>query len=136
MRAAATVAAAVGVAGLVAVTGSARATHGGVPAPAAFRLADGSVACAVLDAGALACRGASVAQAVVLEADGETRAARLDVPAADAPVLAAGEGWWHGDTTCRADGAAIRCSNGRGSISVTGGGLAATGAGASARFGG
>jgi hypothetical protein len=107
------------VGGLLAVSGTARTTGvGGTPAPAAFRLADGSAGCA-FDGERLACRSAASPTAVVLEADGSSQPTDTAVAwDEDTPVLWQTESWWHGGFSCRVVDAVLVCASGRGSISV------------------
>ena len=104
--------------GTLAVSGSAGTSGGvgGTPAPAAFRLSDGSAGCA-FDGSRLAC--ATVAgRGVVLEADGSSRPARSAVTWDETtPVLLRTESWWHRGFSCRVDGGIV-CDRGNGSISV------------------
>ena len=106
--------------GILAVSGLAGTSHsGGAPAAAAFRLADGSVACNYAD-GTVACRADRVDAVVVLEADGsshedEDRAVAWDD---STPVLLPGESWWHGEVSCRADAREITCMSGSGELHV------------------
>jgi hypothetical protein len=103
--------------GVLAVAGTAGGA-GGSPAPAAFRLADGSAACA-FDGDLLACRGRDATSAVVLRADGSSEADAVDVAWNDTtPVLRPTESWWHGGFACRVDDNAIVCDRERGSITV------------------
>jgi len=98
------------VGGLVAVGATARDTAGGVPAPSTFRLGDGSAGCA-FDGTKLACRSASSASAVVLDADGRTRAARERVAwDTSTPVLRRSESWFNGVFTCSVHDTTIVCS--------------------------
>jgi hypothetical protein len=111
--------------GTLAVSGAAR-TPGGdrtpTPAPAAFRLEDGSAGCA-FDGTRLACATASLRTGVVLEADGSSRpAANPVVWDETTPVLKRAESWWHGDFSCRVE-ARLLCERGSGSISVGAGGV-------------
>ena len=108
--------------GALAVSGGAR-TPGlsGTPAPAAFRLSDGSAGCA-FDGSSLACATAG-GKGAVLEADGDSHPAAGAVTWNEVtPVLQRTESWWHGGFSCRvADG--IVCERGSGSISVGAGGV-------------
>lgn len=107
--------AAAGVASLVASAGAAAPRR----ADATFRLADGSVACAWVDSGAVACRTAGAAEALVLRADGTSRVARVAVTwSAKTPVLLASESWWLGRIRCTAKAGSIRCSAADGTIGV------------------
>jgi hypothetical protein len=112
-------AAALAVTGLVAVSGVA-ATGGvdGVPAPAAFRLEDGTVGCVLLDASRLACRAADGAAAALTD-DGASSPTDADVSWDDStPVLLPAESWWNGAFSCRVAGAGVACSAGDGAIEV------------------
>lgn len=118
-RFATALAAAAAATGLVAVAGSA-GTGGahGEPAAAGFRLADGTVACALVD-GALACRADGADTAAVLERDGRSRAADVDVPHdASTPVLLRAESWWLGGFSCRVVAESVVCRAGDGAITV------------------
>jgi hypothetical protein len=96
--------------GLLAVGATARGTDSGSPAPAAFRLGDGSAGC-VFDGTRLACSSRSSAAGVVLDAQGRTRASRERVAwDASTPVLQWTEGWFNGVFTCKVDGTTIVCS--------------------------
>ncbi len=103
--------------GTLAVSGAARTPGDGKPAPAAFRLSDGSAGCA-FDGARLACATASLPTGIVLEADGGSRpAARAVVWDETTPVLQRAESWWHGAFSCRVEGRLV-CERGSGSISV------------------
>jgi len=94
------------------------------PAPASFRLEDGSAACALLESGALACRARGGEAAVVLEPDGSSHPADVDVGWDEStPVLLAAESWWDGDVRCRMAAGALACSRAGGSIFVDAGGV-------------
>ena len=94
---------------------------GGEPAPAAFRLSDGSAGCA-FDGSRLAC-GTAEGRGVVLEADGSSHPAPKAVPWNEAtPVLQRTDSWWHGGFSCRVEGGVV-CTRGSGSISVGTGGV-------------
>ena len=117
---------AVAVASVVAVlTGFAGAeAAGGEPAPASFRVEDGSAACGFLESGALACRARGGEAAVVLEPDGSSHPADLDVRwDASTPVLLAAQSWWSGDVRCRPAAGALSCSRAGGAIFVDAGGI-------------
>jgi len=106
--------------GLLAVSSAARTSDAsGSPAPAAFRLLDGSAGCA-FDGSRLACSSRTGATAV-LEEDGSSRpsddAVRWD---AATPVLRSTESWWHGGFSCRVAGFEIVCERETGSIAVGG----------------
>ena len=107
-------AAAVGLAlvGAAAVAGVAgTAASDGAPAPAAFRLPDGSAGCVFDRSGSIACRRAGAATALVLEPDGTVRAGGRDVAwTAATPVLLPGESWWYGGVSCVAGGGTVVCS--------------------------
>ena len=94
---------------------------GGRPAPAAFRLSDGSAGCA-FDGSRLACATAE-GRGVVLEADGSSRPTPKAVTwNEDTRVLHRTDSWWHGGFSCRvSDG--IVCTRASGSISVGAGGI-------------
>ena len=111
--------------GLLAVSGTARTTGvGGVPAPAAFRLSDGSAGCA-FDGGRLACRAASFPTAVALDSEGRSEPTDAEVAWDETtPVLRLSESWWHGDFSCQVVDIDLVCAAESGSISV-----AATGVG-------
>jgi hypothetical protein len=108
--------------GLLAVSGAARTSSSGapgVPAPAAFRLTDGSAGCA-FDGSRLAC-GSRTGATAVLEADGSSHPADEEVAWNDStPVLHRTESWWHGGFGCRVDGDEIVCERENGSIAVGG----------------
>jgi hypothetical protein len=109
---------AVSVGGLLAVSGAARS-----PAPAGFRLADGSAGCAY-DGARLACRSASMTSAVVLEADGSSSGGDVHVVWNDStPILRPTESWWHEGFSCRVADADLVCDRGSGSIAVGPGGV-------------
>jgi hypothetical protein len=92
---------------------------GGSSALGALRLDDGSVGCRLLDAGTLACRGAGRERAVVLAADGSSRAGDVAVdPSEDTPVLLSSESWWQGAFSCRVRAAVVTCTAGGGAITV------------------
>ena len=112
------------VGGLLAVSGTARTTGpDGAPAPAAFRLADGSAGCA-FDGERIACRSATAPTAVELERDGSSRPADADVTWDQAtPVLRQTESWWHGGFSCRVLDSDLVCASATGSISVAPGGV-------------
>lgn len=104
--------------GTLAVSGTARTpgAGGGTPAPAAFRLSDGSAGCA-FDGSRIAC-ATSGGRGVVLEADGTSHPARSAVSWNDTtPVLRRTASWWHGGFTCRVDRDLV-CERADGSISV------------------
>ena len=112
-------AAAVAAAAIVVLTGFGRPTA--AVAPAAFRTADGSTACAALASGAIACRTRGTARALVLHPDGRSNATALAlVWTHGTDVLLAAESWWRGDTVCRAAAARVRCSARGGTISLAG----------------
>lgn len=101
---------ALAVGGLLAVGATARDTSTGVPAPASFRLADGSAGCA-FDGAKLACSGAASSPTVVLDDRGRTRAARHRVEwDASTPVLRWTESWFNGVFSCRLDERTILCT--------------------------
>ena len=104
--------------GLLAVTGVAgTGASGGDPAPAAFRLADGSAGCNFLDSGEIACRATESPSALVLEPDGDVRAADVAVTWDDStPVLQAAEGWWHGDVSCGVVEGRLACATESGGV--------------------
>jgi hypothetical protein len=120
-RSASITAAAAAIFGLAAMTGiAATGAPDGAPAAAAFRLADGSVACNFRDSGNIVCRGAGRAEAVVLEPGGTTRLEPAAVVSWNdtTPVLLAAESWWNGAVSCRVSGPRVVCSTGAGSVSV------------------
>lgn len=88
--------------GLIAMTGLAgTGAPGGDPAPAAFRLADGSAGCNFLESEEIACRAVGSPSALVLGRDGDVRSEDVAVSWNDeTPVLQAAESWWHGDFSC------------------------------------
>jgi hypothetical protein len=104
--------------GTAAGSGAARAPGGGggMPAPAAFRLSDGSAGCA-FDGTRLACASAA-GRGVVLEPDGSSHPAPRAVTWDETtPVLARTDSWWHGGFSCRVD-VDLVCERESGSISV------------------
>jgi hypothetical protein len=107
------------VAGLLAVSGTARTPGAdGTPAPAAFRLADGSAGC-VFDGERIACGTASMSSAVVLEPDGSSAVADVAVEWNDAtPVLRSTESWWHHGYSCRSADLELLCERANGTIAV------------------
>ncbi|MGH3130920.1 MAG: hypothetical protein ACRDNX_08900 [Gaiellaceae bacterium] len=115
---------------LLAVSGFAgTGDSGGVPAPASFRLANGSAGCSFFDSGEIGCRTEAGPSALVLEPDGDSRPADVFVGWDETtPVLLSGESWWHGDVVCRAGGDDVTCSTETGGEIVVGargaGGLA------------
>jgi len=109
--------------GTVAVSGAARTpgAGGGTPAPAAFRLSDGSAGCA-FDGVRLAC-ATSKGRGVVLEPDGNSHPAPRAVTWNNTtPVLRRAESWWHGGFSCHIEGDLV-CERENGSISVGAGGI-------------
>jgi hypothetical protein len=108
--------------GLLAVSGGAHPGSAGEPAPAAFRLLDGSAGCS-FDGARLACSSQQGGTAV-LEGDGSshpsTERAAWD---SSTPVLRRTESWWHGGFSCRVAGEEIVCERGHGSIAVGGDGV-------------
>ena len=109
--------------GTAAVSGTARTPGAGVgsPAPAAFRLSDGSAGCA-FDGSRIAC-ATSGGRGVVLEADGSSHPAPKAVTWNDAtPVLRRTASWWHGGFSCHVEGDLV-CERENGSISVGAGGI-------------
>jgi hypothetical protein len=113
-----TAAAAMAIFGLLAMTGVAgTGSATGDPAPAAFRLDDGSAGCNFLGSGEIACRAVESPNALVLEPDGGVRSADVAVHWDEStPVLSAAESWWHGDVTCRVDGNRLACSTAEGGL--------------------
>jgi hypothetical protein len=112
--------------GVLAVSGLAgTGDAGGMPAAAAFRLADGSVACDYAH-GRVACSAAGQDEAIVLEPDGSSHAGAVSEVGWDesTPVLLPGESWWNGDLSCLAAEAEVTCTAGDAELHVT-----ATGAG-------
>ena len=98
------------VGGLLAVSGTAHTRGGGTPADAAFRLGDGSAACAFAD-GQLACRSAESRRAFVLAPDGSTSVE--DTPVSwdeQTTVLRPTESWWHGGFACRVEAHRPACT--------------------------
>ena len=106
--------------GLLAVT--AMATTGvpaGEPAPAGFRLADGSAGCFLAEDDELACRTAGLDASVVLARDGSSRVSRTPVEwNRDTPLLGAAELWWHAGFVCRVRHGRVHCAAGGGSIAA------------------
>ena len=113
-----TVAAAMTIFGLLAMTGVAgTGAAGGDPAPAAFRLGDGSAGCNFLASGELACRAAGSPTALVLEGDSGVRSANVAVNWNDStPVLGASESWWHAGVNCRVHAGRLACSTADGGL--------------------
>jgi hypothetical protein len=99
-------------AGLAAVSSSALPSgRFGDPAPASFRLPDGSAGCRFFASGEIACRAAGTASSIVLEPDGNSLIAHRDVAwSADTPVLDRGESWWNGSVSCRVARRTIACA--------------------------
>ena len=109
--------------GTAAVSGAARTPggEGGTPAPAAFRLSDGSAGCA-FDGSRLACATAT-GRGVVLEPDGSSHPAPRAVTWDETtPILRRTASWWHGGFTCHVE-IDLVCERGSGSISVGAGGV-------------
>ena len=106
--------------GLLAVTGIASTgLPSGDPAPAGFRLADGSAGCRLVSSHELACRTQGIGASVVLATDGSSRVTPVDVVWTRAtPVLRAGQQWWHAGFVCRVDRGRVHCSAGDGSVSA------------------
>lgn len=109
------------VVGLLAVAGTAgTGALGGTPAPAAFRLADGSVGCNYLAGGSIACRAQGESSALVLDSDGGSRVA--DTPVywdESTPVLKPSASWWNGAFFCRVEeGRAVCATEAGGRITV------------------
>jgi hypothetical protein len=118
---------ALAVGGLLAVGATARGTTEGLPAPASFRLGDGSAGC-VFDGTKLACRGVSTSSTVVLDAEGRTRASRERVEWDGlTPVLRWTESWFNGVFSCHVDVTTIVCSTTDGGLLAVGGGRIAGG---------
>ena len=116
-RTAATAVAATACFVLLAVTGVAGTGSSGDPAPAAFRLDDGSAGCNFLGSGEIACRAIGSPDALVLEPDGDVRIDDLDVVWDDAtPVLGSAESWWHGGFSCSAADGRLACSTASGGV--------------------
>ena len=113
--------------GLGAVSGTAgTASPGGKPAPAAFRLADGSAGCTYLSSGAIACRAEGQPRALVLERSGKSRVAGVAVEWSDRTrALLPGESWWHGNVSCRAQTGIVCSTANGGTISVASSGVGA-----------
>jgi hypothetical protein len=110
--------------GLAAVSGVAGTSAGGEPAPAAFRLEDGSAGCRLLDGDTLACRAAGSDAAALLAADGSSHPGEVDVAwDDDTPVLLPAESWWHGAFSCRVRAAVVTCAAADGAITVEHGAL-------------
>jgi hypothetical protein len=103
--------------GLLAVSGGAQPSASGEPAPAAFRLLDGSAGCS-FDGSRLAC-SSRTGRTAVLESDGSSHPSAEAVEwDASTPVLRRTESWWHGGFSCRVAGEEILCERERGSIAV------------------
>jgi hypothetical protein len=107
--------------GLLAVSGTAHTRDGGVPAEAAFRLADGSAGCAYAD-GRLACRTNGMRRASVLAVDGSTSAGDVPVSwSSETTVLRPTESWWHGGFMCGAAEGRLVCTTLDGGMLAVGG---------------
>jgi hypothetical protein len=109
-------------AGAAAVTGIASTgAPAGEPAPAGFRLADGSAGCVLVAADELACRSADIDAAVSLSRDGSSRITDAEVSWDETmPVLRAAEQWWHAGFVCRVHRGRAYCAAGGGSVSAGG----------------
>ncbi len=113
-----------GLAVLALVTASAAFRGDPVPAEAAFRLADGSAGCRLLDSGELACRARGLDTGTVLAPDGDSRPEAVEVWwDHSTPVLLPAESWWHSGFTCRAPDGSVVCTSGDGAISAGDGGV-------------
>jgi hypothetical protein len=118
----AAVAVATGLAAVAGVAGTSRS--GGEPAPAAFRLEDGSAGCRLLDRDTLACRAAGSDAAAVLAADGSSHPGDVDVDWDEGtPVLLTAESWWHGPFSCNVRGPVVTCAAADGAVTVERGAL-------------
>lgn len=116
------VAVATGLAAVSGVAGTSRSS--GAPAPAAFRLEDGSAGCRLLDSGTVACRAAGSDDAALLDADGGSRVGQVDVAWDDeTSVLLDAESWWLGAFSCRVRATVLTCAAADGAITVTRGAL-------------
>jgi len=103
--------------GLLAVTGVAGTRGTGDPAPAAFRLVDGSAGCNFLDSGEIACRADGSATALVLEPDGDVRLDDIAVRWDDStPALRPAESWWHGGFSCGVEDGRLSCATASGGV--------------------
>jgi hypothetical protein len=110
--------------GLAAVSGVAGTSRSGEPAPAAFRLGDGSAGCRLVDGDTLACRASGRDAAAVLAADGSSKPGDVDVAWDDStPVLLPAESWWQGVFSCRVRAAVVTCAAAGGAITVEHGAL-------------
>jgi hypothetical protein len=111
--------------GLAAVTGVAgTGAAGGEPAPASFRLENGSVGCRLLSAEELACRADGAETAVVLDASGGSSASDVDVDWDETtPVLLQAQSWWNGAFACGVEDDAVTCTAGDGAATASAGGL-------------
>lgn len=91
----------------------------GEPTPAAFRLADGSVACGV-DGAVLVCAAAGDRAGVELRPDGSSGPAAPAVTRADdVPLLQPAESWWDGPYRCHVAAAGdLVCTAGGGAIRI------------------
>jgi hypothetical protein len=100
----------------------------GDPAPASFRLPDGTAGCRFYASGEIACRAAGTASSLVLEPDGNSLITHRDVVwDADTPIVRANESWWNGSVSCRVFRTTIACSTtAGGTIQVGTNRLAAT----------
>lgn len=116
-------------AGLAAVSSAALPSGPfGEPAPASFRLPDGSAGCRFFASGEIACRAADTASSLVLKPDGNSLIAHRDVAWSDeTPVLRRDESWWNGSVSCHISRGAIACSTlAGGTVEVGANRLAAT----------
>jgi hypothetical protein len=96
--------------GLLAGSATTGPRDGGVPAQAAFRLADGSAGCAYAD-GRIACRSAVMRSAAVLKADGSMFVDNVPVGWDEqTTVLRPTESWWHGGFSCRVSSGSLVCT--------------------------
>ena len=79
-----------------------------------------------MESGSIACRAENGERALVLDPDGESRAADVSVEWTDSTrVLLPGESWWHGDVSCRVRGGIVCSTANGGTISVAAGGVGA-----------
>jgi hypothetical protein len=109
------------VSGLLAVSGTASSPSRGVPAEAAFQLADGSVGC-LFTGRRLACRSQSMRHAAILEADGSSSSDDSPVAwDADTTVLRPSESWWHGEFSCVARAGVVCTTSAGGTLAVSAG---------------
>jgi len=114
-----------GATGLAAVTGFAGTGGAGrEPAPASFRLEDGSVGCRLVSADELVCRADGAETAVMLDASGSSSTSDVEVDWDETtPVLLPAQSWWNGPFACGVEGGAVTCTAGDGAATASPDGL-------------